>query len=159
MERRLNDTEIKLRNAFNRILCNRPQVISPSRRLSVRAVEEEAGVPRNRAYYYEQLRIDIMEAAESLHSVKSKEPKTPNTQNQDYLSLKREIKRLKTENAKLTSKNERLQVEFDKLSFEFRLAVRKNDELQRELNISEDSRKQANQKIAELKRNKIVPLE
>ena len=47
MERRLNDTERKLTDAFNRILRGCPQIISKKRKLSVKAVEDEAALGRD----------------------------------------------------------------------------------------------------------------
>lgn len=54
-------TEAKLRAALQRILEGKPRLIDTNRKLSVRAVEDEADVGKDTAYYYEDFIDEIKE--------------------------------------------------------------------------------------------------
>ncbi len=54
-------TEAKLRAALQRILEGKPRLIDTKRKLSVRAVEDEADVGKDTAYYYEDFIGEIKE--------------------------------------------------------------------------------------------------
>ncbi|MAL84303.1 hypothetical protein IG389_07915 [Idiomarina abyssalis] len=158
MERRLNDTERKLTDAFNRILRGCPQIISKKRKLSVKAVEDEANLGRNSAFHYEQLRAEIAETVASMYGAKLPRPAYSAGKSEDHLALRREIKKLKTENEELKLKNERQQEESDKLSSQLATLAKHYKLLQKEHENNKSLLKQANDEIAEFKRSKVAVL-
>ena len=56
-------TRTELAAALQRILSGKAQRISPDRKLTVKAVEEEAGLGNGSAYYYPDIVQDIKQAA------------------------------------------------------------------------------------------------
>lgn len=56
-------TRIKLEEALNRILKGQPEVIPPTQKLSVKAVEEEAGLGSGSVYYYKDIVSKIKECS------------------------------------------------------------------------------------------------
>ena len=158
MERRLNNTERKLTDAFNRILRGCPQIISKKRKLSVKAVEDEAGLGRNSAFHYEQLRAEIAETVASMYGAKLPRPAYSAGKSEGDLALRREIKKLKTENEELKLKNERQQEESDKLSSQLATLAKHYKLLQKEHENNKSLLKQANDEIAEFKRSKVAVL-
>ena len=158
MERRLNDTERKLTDAFNRILRGCPQIISKNRKLSVRAVEEEASLKRNTAFHYEKLRAEIAETVTSMYDVKLPRPAYAAGKSEDTLTLRREIKKLKAENEELKLENEQQQQESDKLSSQLATLEQHYKLQQREYENNKSLLKQANDEIAEFKRSRVALL-
>jgi len=158
MERRLNDTERKLTDAFNRILRGCPQIISKKRKLSVKAVEDEANLGRNSAFHYEQLRAEIAETVASMYGAKLPRPAYSAGKSEDHLALRREIKKLKTEHEEIKLKNERQQEESDKLSSQLATLAKHYKLLQKEHENNKSLLKQANDEIAEFKRSKVAVL-
>ena len=156
MERRLNDTERKLTDAFSRILRGCPQVIPKKRKLSVKAVEDEAGLGRNSAFYYEQLRAEIAETVASMYGSKLPRPAYSAGKSEDDLALRREIKSLKAKNAELKLENERQKQESDKLSSQLATLGQHYKLLQKEHENNKSLLKQANDEIAEFKRSKVT---
>jgi hypothetical protein len=88
---RENTTEIELFNAIDRIINTETIRIPSSRRLSVRAVEDEAGLGDGSAYYYSEIIKKIKECI-----FEGKNLKTSTHQGTDFArvkeSLKKEIK-------------------------------------------------------------------
>jgi len=60
-------TKILLQKALDRILVHSTQRISPEQKLSVRAVEEEAGLGNGSAYYYREIVAKIREHVNRLN--------------------------------------------------------------------------------------------
>jgi DNA repair ATPase RecN len=56
-------TRIELENALKRILSGKTERIAPNRKISVKAVEEEAGLGDGSAYYYKDIVSTIKETA------------------------------------------------------------------------------------------------
>ncbi|WP_281188434.1 hypothetical protein [Vibrio harveyi] len=56
-------TKVELENALKRILSGKTERIDPNRKVSVKAVEEEAGLGDGSAYYYKDIVSTIKEAA------------------------------------------------------------------------------------------------
>ncbi len=56
-------TRVELENALKRILSGKTERIAPNRKISVKAVEEEAGLGDGSAYYYKEIVSTIKEAA------------------------------------------------------------------------------------------------
>lgn len=158
MERRLNDTERKLTDAFNRILRGCPQIISKKRKLSVKAVEDEAGLGRNSAFHYEKLRAEIAETVASMYGAKLPRPAYSAGKSEDDLALRREIKKLKAENEELKLENGRQQQESDKLSSQLATLGHHYKLLQKEHENNKNLLKQANDEIAEFKRARLVAI-
>lgn len=68
-------TKIQLMKALERILANKTERISPERKLSIKAVEEEAGLGNGSAYYYKDV---ITKIREKLVTANSKIQFSPN---------------------------------------------------------------------------------
>ncbi|PJG59783.1 hypothetical protein [Aeromonas cavernicola] len=60
-------TQAELAAALQRILSGKTTRISPERRLSVKAVEEEAGLGNGSAYYYQNIISDIKKFTKKHH--------------------------------------------------------------------------------------------
>lgn len=58
-------TRVELENALKRILSGKPERIAPNRKISVKAVEEEAGLGDGSAYYYKDIVSMIKETAKN----------------------------------------------------------------------------------------------
>jgi len=58
-------TAVELVNALDRIINEKTIRIAPSRKLSVRAVEDEAGLGDGSAYYYQDVLLKIKKAIKS----------------------------------------------------------------------------------------------
>ncbi|EGR1893237.1 hypothetical protein [Vibrio vulnificus] len=56
-------TKVELENALKRILSGKTERINPNRKISVKAVEEEAGLGNGSAYYYKDIVSTIKETA------------------------------------------------------------------------------------------------
>lgn len=56
-------TRVELENALKRILSGKTERIDPNRKVSVKAVEEEAGLGDGSAYYYKDVVATIKETA------------------------------------------------------------------------------------------------
>ncbi|ELA8120915.1 hypothetical protein RGL58_002054 [Vibrio parahaemolyticus] len=56
-------TRVELENALKRILSGKTMQIDPNRKISVKAVEEEAGLGDGSAYYYKDIVATIKETA------------------------------------------------------------------------------------------------
>lgn len=56
-------TRVELENALKRILSGKTMRIDPNRKISVKAVEEEAGLGDGSAYYYKDIVATIKETA------------------------------------------------------------------------------------------------
>ncbi|MCG7491693.1 hypothetical protein MHN79_19630 [Vibrio sp. Of14-4] len=56
-------TRVELENALKRILSGKTERIDPNRKLSVKAVEEEAGLGDGSAYYYKDIVSTIKKTA------------------------------------------------------------------------------------------------
>ncbi|HAS6072895.1 TPA: hypothetical protein RQK50_003601 [Vibrio vulnificus] len=56
-------TRVELENALKRILDDKTMRIDPNRKISVKAVEEEAGLGDGSAYYYKDIVATIKETA------------------------------------------------------------------------------------------------
>lgn len=56
-------TRVELENALKRILSGKTERIAPNRKISVKAVEEEAGLGDGSAYYYKDIVSTIKETA------------------------------------------------------------------------------------------------
>lgn len=56
-------TRVELENALKRILSGKTERIDPNRKISVKAVEEEAGLGDGSAYYYKDIVSTIKETA------------------------------------------------------------------------------------------------
>ncbi|MBF4249534.1 hypothetical protein EA007_00620 [Vibrio anguillarum] len=56
-------TRVELENALKRILSRQTERIDPNRKISVKAVEEEAGLGDGSAYYYKDIVAKIKNAA------------------------------------------------------------------------------------------------
>lgn len=56
-------TRVELENALKRILSGKTERIDPNRKISVKAVEEEAGLGDGSAYYYKDIVSAIKETA------------------------------------------------------------------------------------------------
>ncbi|MBE3754781.1 hypothetical protein HJ201_09390 [Vibrio parahaemolyticus] len=52
-------TRVELENALKRILSGKTERIAPNRKISVKAVEEEAGLGDGSAYYYKEVIDEI----------------------------------------------------------------------------------------------------
>lgn len=88
-------TRIKLKEALNRILTGKPIIIPDTQKLSVKAVEEEAGLGDGSAYYYK----DIVEKIKILAVQNSPQAKSQNIYEEKIVHLRERLNnevRLKT---------------------------------------------------------------
>ncbi|WP_339145217.1 hypothetical protein [Pseudoalteromonas galatheae] len=85
-----NVTRIKIEEALTRILQGSPHVIRSSQKLSVKAVEEEAGLGSGSVYYYPELVSRIKE-----HTLKTQKTSQHNSLYEEKISSLQ--KRLKDE--------------------------------------------------------------
>lgn len=85
---RENTTEIELFNAIDRIINTETIRIPSSRRLSVRAVEDEAGLGDGSAYYYSEVIKKIKKCI-----FESKNLKTSTHQGTDFARVKENLKK------------------------------------------------------------------
>ncbi|MCM5510794.1 hypothetical protein [Vibrio sp. SCSIO 43169] len=82
-------TRVELENALKRILSGKTERIDPNRKISVKAVEEEAGLGDGSAYYYKDIISTIKDAA-IRHSPKLK---TQNVYEAKISSLRERLKK------------------------------------------------------------------
>lgn len=106
MNRVLNKTEIALNEALERILRKKTRVVRPGRRLSVRAVEEEAGLARNSAYYYAEFRQNVDDHVLALYKV-------PGTKELKERPYGQRLELLKSEKHELAAKLQVVKAELD----------------------------------------------
>jgi hypothetical protein len=85
---RENSTEIELFNAIDRIINTETIRIPSSRKLSVRAVEDEAGLGDGSAYYYSEVIKKIKECI-----FEGKNLKTSTHQGTDFARVKENLKK------------------------------------------------------------------
>jgi hypothetical protein len=102
-----NLTKIELENAISRIQKGETIRIHPTRKLSVRAVEDEAGLGDGSAYYYEDI---IREIKEIIKSIKIGTITTNSDLNEVVLreKLKKEVKIKEKYRAEVYKLKERL---------------------------------------------------
>ncbi|MEL7477836.1 MAG: hypothetical protein AAGJ17_02920 [Pseudomonadota bacterium] len=89
-----NITKVKIEEALDRILQGHPRIIPLSQKLSVKAVEEEAGLGSGSAYYYPELVSMIKDHTFKTH----KKSKNSSLYEEKISSLKKKLrneKRLK----------------------------------------------------------------
>ena len=119
------NTLIQLEAALERILSNCTKRIPNTRKLSVRAVEEEAGLGNGSCYYYDDFRVKVRELIKD--SKRSNQFALPNGKivNLDASRLKE--KKLKNKYRKkvllLTSQIEKMCAEHQKLNHELYVAL------------------------------------
>lgn len=119
------NTLIQLEAALERILSNCTKRIPNTRKLSVRAVEEEAGLGNGSCYYYDDFRVKVRELIKD--SKRSNRFGLPNGKivNLDASRLKE--KKLKNKYRKkvllLTSQIEKMCAEHQKLNHELYVAL------------------------------------
>ena len=80
-------TKVKLQKAIERILEQKTERIPSSKKLSVKAVEEEAGLGDGSAYYYK----DIVEQIKSLAKSNSPQKKSQNLYEEKITSLRERL--------------------------------------------------------------------
>ncbi|ESP92817.1 hypothetical protein [Pseudoalteromonas luteoviolacea] len=83
-----NITKVKIEEALNRILQGHPRIIHSSQKLSVKAVEEEAGLGSGSVYYYPEL-VSIIKA----HTLKTQKKSQNNSLYEEKISsLQKKLK-------------------------------------------------------------------
>ena len=85
-------TRIQLIKALERILSNNTERISPKQKLSIRAVEEEAGLGNGSAHYYKDIVSKIHDKA-----IRLQNKNQPQHAAQDAISVIKLRESLKTE--------------------------------------------------------------
>ncbi|NVP02661.1 hypothetical protein HWA77_20835 [Photobacterium damselae subsp. damselae] len=130
-------TIIKLEAALERILLSETIRIPPSRKLSVRAVEEEAGLGNGSCYYYTDIIEKIKKAKYQI------EDPTRNTENMACLQIqkirkaknneKRIKQKYKDENKELKQRIEDMAAEHHQFAHALRLAYKRIQDLEQEL--------------------------
>lgn len=95
-------TQAELAAALQRILAGKPQRISTSRKLSVKAVEEEAGLGNGSAYYYVEMVQEIKQTVTNLHHRTFTENVDTNRLSSLRLKLKKETRLKEQYRADLT---------------------------------------------------------
>jgi hypothetical protein len=82
----------ELEQAFNRILTQKTIRISPERKLSVKAVEDEAGLGDGTAYYYKDVVQSIKDAINESNKSGDKNKNGDTLSNNLRVRLKKEVK-------------------------------------------------------------------
>ncbi|GKQ67376.1 hypothetical protein KAM344_25410 [Aeromonas caviae] len=140
------NTLIKLESALQRILDKKTIRIPEHRKLSVRAVEEEAGLGNGSCYYYKDFKLKIN--AEMIR-LKAKSSNTPIQSDIEILRQKRDQERkvknhYREQTVNLNQQLASMAAQHHQLSFALRNAHFKIEELE--------------QKIFELQRNQIIKI-
>lgn len=135
-------TLMRLEAAFKRILLKKPTRISSSRKLSVRAVEEEANLGNGSAYYYADF---IKKVKDETRAKISAEKTSGDREKQDRLKkqlekeirlklkYKKQIDLQKVQLAAMAAEHNRLSIEAEELKNRLSALVADNIEL---LNVS-----------------------
>lgn len=115
----MNDSNLTFKllcDALNRIVTGKPLLVDPNRKLSIRAVEEEAGLGNGTAYYYpdfinkfklEKLKKIKANDPESLSSLERSEQKRIN-EKRIKLKYKAQIQELKSSLSKMAAEHHQL---------------------------------------------------
>lgn len=80
-------TRIKIEEALSRILQGKPTVVSPTQKLSIKAVEEEAGLGSGAIYYYK----DIVNKIKENHLKSGGNTKKTNLYEEKILNLRERL--------------------------------------------------------------------
>jgi len=134
MSRVLNKTEIALNEALERILKKEPRNICPDRRLSVRAVEAEAGLSRNSAYHYAEFRQKVDDHVLALYKIPGAKELKEKPYGQRLELLKSEKKALKAKLQSVEAELERKDNELFETFSKVNLLEQKLIEMTRQLN-------------------------
>lgn len=141
---RSQDTRLRLEAALQRILDGEPERISDHRKLTLRAVEEEANLGNGSAYYYPDL-VEKIKAAKQQASAK-KTGKVPQTDVARLREAKRKEEKVKIQYrdqvGELKAQVAQQAAEHHQLAHALRMARSRIEELEYEL--------------ADLKRSKVV---
>lgn len=149
-----DNTEIRLEAALQRILDGKPEHIDAHRKLSVRAVEEEARLGNGSGYYYPDVVEKIKEAKVKFHVKRTGQQPTP-SMDKARQSLKSEV-RIKE---KYRNKVKELELERAQMAathHQLSLALRKAHKNIAEL---EHKLQEARQQTVEARRGKIAAIQ
>lgn len=147
------DTQLRLEAALQRILDGKPERIQKHRKLSVRAIEEEANLGNGSSYYYSEVIAKIKLAKATIQAKKT--GKKPISELTKARQAKKTVIRIKEhyrdETQILRAEREQMAAVHHQLSFALRKANNHIDELEREL-------EETKQQLVEARRNSITAL-
>lgn len=148
-----NNTLLRLENALQRILDGKPQRISENRKLSVRAVEEEANLGNGSGYYYPAI-VEKIKAAKMLAQAR-KTGQKPSSELDKARQAKSTATRIKVQYRnkvqELLAEREQMVSLHHQLSFSLRKAHKRIEELEQELY-------EAQQQLVDARRNNVIAL-
>ncbi|WP_281947338.1 hypothetical protein [Vibrio parahaemolyticus] len=111
-------TRVELENALKRILSGKTERIDPNRKISVKAVEEEAGLGDGSAYYYkdivQKIKDSVIQDSPKTRAQSASENKISSLRNRlnKEITLKEkyrdEVKELKNQLANMASQHNQL---------------------------------------------------
>ncbi|NOI37618.1 hypothetical protein F0251_04095 [Vibrio sp. 070316B] len=141
-----------LETALQRIIQGKPNRIPTSRKLSVRAVEEEASLGNGSGYYYPEFVEKVKQCKAEIAKAKG-----------DYVQPEIQIVRIKLKEQKRIKQNFKAKFESEKEKLALFAAAQHhlNDKLVQALariNELEYENKELREKLAKLKRNKIAQI-
>lgn len=130
-------TEAKLRAALQRILEGKPRLIDTNRKLSVRAVEDEADVGKDTAYYYDDFIDEIKEKKSQSTNVVDLNVNI--LKSDEYLDLKSKYKKEKKKRKTAESINKKHASTLNKYQSTLNSTLLENQELHQRLSeLSDD---------------------
>lgn len=146
-----DNTLLRLEAALDRILRGEPQRIAPSRKLSVRAVEEESGLGNGSAYYYTEIIDKIIKIKKEKHLPITAERSNHQQEKWKQRALKAEVlkKKFRDENIALKIFNSQIAAD------QYRQMSALRDALQRILEL-EKTIEELNIELVEVRRKNIT---
>ena len=148
-----DNTRMRLEAALQLILEGKPERISEHRKLSVRAVEEEANLGNGSSYYYPEIVERIKTTKATIQAKKT--GKKPISELDKARQAKKTATRIKEqyrdETQALRAEREQMAAVHHQLSFALRKANKYIDELERELD-------ETKQQLVEARRNSVTAL-
>lgn len=148
-----NDTKWRLETALQRILDGKSERVPEHRKLSVRAVEEEANLGNGSGYYYPEV-IEKIKAAKALTQSKNtgiKQGSELDKARQAKKTATRIKEQYRDKAQELLAEREQMAAIHHQLSFALRKAHKRIDELEQELG-------EIKQQLVETKRNNVTSL-
>lgn len=146
------NSKIALEAALERIIAGEPKRIPASRKLSVRAVEEEANLGNGSGYYYPEFIEKVKKTKTDMAAPPGLTPRTDTERLRAKAKQETRIKeKYKQEKLELKSIVARMAAEHHHLNDTLRKALVKIDELERERDIMKNE-------LHKLKRNSVIKI-
>lgn len=148
-----DNTELRLQAALQRILDGQPKRVTEHRKLSVRAVEEEANLGNGSGYYYPAIVEKIKAAkAEAQANKTGKKPTTALAKAREGKKQATKVKeKYRKQRDELLMDKEQMAAVHHQLSHALRKAHKRINELERELD-------EAKQQLAKARHSSVVAI-